>query len=67
MLNADRWDAGKELMQASSPAQWNRLADDWNLIDGNKVNAKAVAACEMAAAKAGKAEDCRIVVPAPRH
>lgn len=64
MGKSDRWDTGMKLMQKSKPSAWNTLLADWNLISGNKVNAKAIAACESEAVKSHKAQDCRITVPA---
>ncbi|WP_139334214.1 MULTISPECIES: DUF6118 family protein [Acidiphilium] len=64
MGQPDRWDTGVKLMQKSKPNAWNTLLADWNLISGNKENAKAIAACDAEAVKSHKAQECRITVPA---
>lgn len=64
VMNANRWDAGQKLMRKTDPASWNRMVADWTLLTDNKINAKAIAACESEAAKLHKAQDCRITVPA---
>lgn len=64
MGQPDRWDTGVKLMRESKPNAWNALLADWNLISGNKANAKAIATCESEAMKSHKAQDCRITVPA---
>ncbi len=51
-------------MRESKPNAWNALLADWNLISGNKANAKAIATCESEAMKSHNAQDCRITVPA---
>jgi hypothetical protein len=64
VMDADRWNAGEMLMQAAHPNRWDNLVAPWKLINGDPANAKAVAACQAAVAKTGKAQACRIVVPA---
>jgi hypothetical protein len=64
VMNANRWDAGQQLMRKSDPASWNRMVADWTLLTDNKTNAKAIAVCESEEAKFHKAQGCQITVPA---
>lgn len=64
VMSTDRWDAGIKLMRKSDPASWNRMVADWSLLTGDKINAKAIAACQEEAAKADKPQGCQIMVPA---
>ena len=64
MGQPDRVAAGSALMREANPSVWNQIVGDWNLISGNKANAKAVATCESEAMKSHKAQDCRIMVTA---
>lgn len=58
-LHADMWDAGARIMNAASPADWNRIVFASRV---HRDNAEALAACAQAAEKAGKAQPCRVVV-----
>ena len=60
--NADRWQAGVDLMQRGDPAGAATLATASRLMNAN---AEALQACSEAAKKAGKEQKCTISVPAP--
>jgi Family of unknown function (DUF6118) len=62
IMNADRWNAGTQLMQAHHPEAWRDLESAAVLL---RPNIAALAACRDAAAKAKKEQHCGIVVPAP--
>lgn len=48
-LDMPMWEAGKHLMIADAPANWNALVDAWNVVQDNR---KAIKGCRKAAAKA---------------
>lgn len=56
------WRAGMDLMAFDSLESWYRVSSADQLIEENKVE---VAACQDAAAKAGKDQKCTIIVAAP--
>jgi hypothetical protein len=60
--NADRWQAGVDLMQRGDPAGAATLATASRLMNAN---ADALQACSEAAKKAGKEQKCTINVAAP--
>ena len=60
IMQADRWNAGTELMQAQSPEAWRDLEFAADLLTPNKA---ALAACREAAAKTKKEQRCTVVVP----
>jgi len=62
IMNADRWNAGTQLMQAHHPEAWRDLESAAVLL---RPNIAALAACRDAAAKTKKEQHCGIVVPAP--
>jgi hypothetical protein len=61
IMNADRWNAGTELMKAHHPEAWRDLESAAALL---RPNIAALAACRDAAAKTKKEQHCAIVVPA---
>jgi hypothetical protein len=62
IMNADRWNAGTELMQAHHPQALRDLESAAALL---RPNIAALAACRKAAPKTKKEQHCGIVVPAP--
>jgi hypothetical protein len=62
IMQADRWNAGTELMQAHHPEAWRDLESAAALLGPNIA---ALAACRDVAAKTKKEQHCGIVVPAP--
>lgn len=62
IMQADRWNAGVELMQASSP---QALADLNAAAQLLKLNKDAMAVCRDAATKSKKEQHCSLVVSAP--
>jgi hypothetical protein len=62
IMNADRWNAGTELMQAHHPEAWRDLESAAALL---RPNIAALAACRDAAAKLKKEQHGTLAVPAP--
>jgi Family of unknown function (DUF6118) len=62
IMQADRWNAGTELMQAHHPEAWRDLESAAALL---RSNIAVLAACRDAAAKTKKEQHCGIVVPVP--
>jgi hypothetical protein len=62
LLHADRWNAGRALMQSSNPTGWATLAAEINLAEANH---DALSGCREAAARTKKEQRCMIVVQAP--
>jgi len=60
--NADRWQAGADLIQAGSPERAAALAAASRLVSAN---VEALQACSEAAKKAGKEQKCSVLVQAP--
>ena len=61
VMNADRNNAGAALMQAGNPDGWNKLVNNWNLVQANQ---KEIDACREEATKTKKAQRCTITVSA---
>ena len=61
VMKTDRWNAGRELMEAGNPESWRSMADAAELV---RVNQEALKTCRGAAAKAKKEQRCVINVPA---
>ncbi|OYV54553.1 MAG: hypothetical protein B7Z71_13590, partial [Acidocella sp. 21-58-7] len=59
VMQADRWDAGRALMQAASPQGWQDLVAASALV---RANQDTIAACQQAAENAGKNERCTIII-----
>lgn len=64
VMGTGRWNAGVALMRASDQQEWDAVVHDWNLLSGNKANAKTLAQCQKQAAETHKPQDCPITVPA---
>jgi Pyruvate/2-oxoacid:ferredoxin oxidoreductase gamma subunit len=60
--NADRFEAGADLIRAGSPERAAALSAASRLVNAN---AEALQACAEAAKKAGKEQKCSVVVQAP--
>ena len=60
--NADRFEAGADLIRAGSPERAAGLASATRLVNAN---AEALSACAEAAKRAGKEQKCSVVVQAP--
>lgn len=58
-LKQDRWTAGGQMMHGVSPRDWARIVE---MSQFERDNREALGACREAAAKAGKMENCRVVV-----
>ena len=61
VMNADRKNAGAALLQAENPDGWNKLVNNWNLVQANQ---KEIDACREEATKTKKAQRCTITVSA---
>ena len=60
VMQADRWDAGWELLRTANPASEQQAAIGFNLV---KANRPEIANCTRAAVKTKESQHCTIVVP----
>jgi hypothetical protein len=58
-LNLPMWEAGRHLMIADAPANWNAIVDAWNVVQGDR---KTVDGCLKAAAKTKATVRCTIKI-----
>ena len=58
-LKQDRWTAGGQMMHGVSPQDWARIVE---MSQFERDNRDVLEACRQAAAKAGKAQSCRVAV-----
>ncbi len=57
-----QWDAGLAHLQKADPIAWNRLTADTNLVEANRAR---IEACQAAATKSKKDQNCAITVAVP--
>ncbi|BCA64361.1 hypothetical protein HMP09_p0009 (plasmid) [Sphingomonas sp. HMP9] len=56
-LSLPMWEAGRRMLIADSPKNWNAMVDGWNIVQGNE---KTIDGCRKAATKAGDPVRCTI-------